>query len=91
MTVDLPDHEHVRLATHAAGTPFGEMALVREAIRTADITADTDVEYYEFDREDILRLGESDPAFLAGVYHNVAEDLAAQLHTASAEIRALYS
>jgi hypothetical protein len=44
------------------------MALVREAIRVADVSADTDVEFYEFDREDIKALGEEDPVFLAAVF-----------------------
>lgn len=91
VTIDLPGQEHARLATHSAGMAFGQMALVGEAVRTADVTADTDVEYYEVRREDIEALGEADPHFLAAVFRNVAEDLAAQMRSAAAQIRALSS
>lgn len=91
VTIDLPGQEHARLATHSAGMAFGQMALVGETIRAADVTADTDVEYYEARREDIEKLGAADPAFLAAVFRNVAQALAAQVLSANAEIRALAS
>jgi len=91
VTIDLPNQEHARLATHSAGMAFGEMALVGETVRAADVTADTDVEYYEISREAIEALGGDAPAFLAAVYRNVAQGLAAHLRSASAEIRALSS
>jgi glutaminase len=91
VTIDLPHQEHARLATHSAGMAFGQMALVGEAIRTADVTADTEVEYYELRRAEVLALGEADPRFLATVLRNVAQDIASQLRSANAQIRALSS
>jgi CRP-like cAMP-binding protein len=67
------------------------MALVGETVRAADVTADTDVEYYEVRREDIEVLGKDDPQFLAAVFRNVAQDLATHLRSAEGEIRALSS
>jgi glutaminase len=91
VTIDLPAQEHARLATHSAGMAFGQMALVGETVRAADVTADTDVEYYEVRREDIEVLGKDDPQFLAAVFRNVAQDLATHLRSAEGEIRALSS
>jgi glutaminase len=91
VTIDLPQQEHARLATHSAGMAFGQTALVGELVRAADVTADADVEYYEVRREDIESLGAADPAFLAAVYRNVAEDLASHLRSTEGEIRALSS
>jgi glutaminase len=89
VTIDLPDEEHARLATCSAGMAFGQMALVGDRMRTADVTADTDIEYFELPASEIEGLGESDPAFLGALYRNVARELAAQVRSANAEIRAL--
>jgi glutaminase len=89
VTVDLPHEEHARLATHSAGMAFGQMALVGEKLRSADVTADTDIEYFLLPSAEIEALGESDPSFLAAIYGNVARDLARQVESATAEIRAL--
>lgn len=89
VTIDLPDEEHARLATCSAGMAFGQMALVGDRVRTADVTADTDIEYFELAASEIEALGERDPAFLAALYRNVARELAGQVRSANAEIRAL--
>jgi glutaminase len=89
VTVDLADEEHARLATCSAGMAFGQMALVDDCLRTADVTADTDVEYFELQAAEIDAVGESDPAFLAALYRNVVRELAGQVRSANAEIRAL--
>jgi glutaminase len=89
VTIDLPDEEHARLATHSAGMAFGQTALVGERVRTADVTADTDIEYVELRTADIEEMGRADPSFLAALYRNAATGLAEQVQSASAEIRAL--
>jgi len=89
VTIDLPNGEHARLATCSAGMAFGQMALVGDRVRTADVTADTDIEYFELPAAEIEALGKGDPAFLAALYLNVALELAGQVRSANAEIRAL--
>ncbi|MEO8456550.1 MAG: glutaminase A [Chloroflexota bacterium] len=89
VTIDLPDSEVARLATYSAGMAFGQSALVGETVRTADVTADSEVEYFELRTAEIEALGRDDPRVLAAVYRNVARDLASELRMAGAEIRAL--
>jgi CRP-like cAMP-binding protein len=70
---------------------FGHGALAGVQVHPADVTADTDVEYYTIGAADIEALVESDPSLAAAVYRNVARDLAAELLLEASEIRALSS
>jgi len=80
-----------RLATYPPGTAFGEMSIVGERPRTADIRADTDCLCYELDRGDFTRLTSEAPALASAIYANLAEKLAASLAQANLEIAALYA
>lgn len=80
-----------RLATYPPGTAFGEMAILSECARTADIRADTDCLCYELDIGDFARLAAEAPALAAVVYTNLARKLAANLAQANLEIAALHA
>jgi glutaminase len=89
VTADLSSGGTARLATLSAGMTFGEMALLGEKVRSANVTADSNVECYELRLDDLARLGESDPAFSAAIYENLARKLAGNLRRANAEVQAL--
>jgi glutaminase len=80
-----------RLATYPPGTAFGEMAVLGECARTADIRADTECLCYELDISDFARLTEETPALAAAIYGNLARKLAANLAQANVEIAALHA
>jgi len=82
--------KQARLATLSAGMAFGEMALIEDGQRTADVSAATDVSCLTLNREALHDAG--DPVareVQRKLLHNVARMLARNLHMAYAEIRAL--
>ncbi len=89
VTVDLPGGGLVRVAALSAGMAFGEMAILGEKLRSANVIADTDVECLEVEISDLDRLGESDSSLPATMFRNLAAQLAGNLRKANSEIRAL--
>jgi CRP-like cAMP-binding protein len=89
VTLDLPGGTAARLATLSAGMAFGEMALLGERVRAANVIADSDVECYELRVDDLARIWDSTPDLRAAVYETLARKLAANLRRANAEIEAL--
>lgn len=79
-----------RLATYPPGTAFGEMAILSECARTADIRADTDCLCYELDIGDFAGLSGEAPALAATIHANLARKLAGNLSQANLEIAALH-
>jgi hypothetical protein len=80
-----------RLATYPPGTAFGEMAILSECARTADVRADTDCLCYELDIGDFARLSSESPGIAATIHANLARKLADNLSQANLEIAALHS
>ena len=89
VTVDLPGGGSTRVATLGPGMTFGEMAMLGESVRSANVQADSDVECWEVTMTDLVRLGESDPHLRSIMYENLARKLASNLRSANAEVRAL--
>jgi glutaminase len=61
VTVDVPSGVQRRISTLSAGMTFGELAVVSDAPRSADVRADRPVETYAITTEAFRRLGESRP------------------------------
>jgi glutaminase len=80
-----------RLATYSAGTTFGEMAVLGQRVRTADVRADTNCLCYELDSRDFMRLTAEGTWLAAAIYGNLARKLAANLAQANLEIAALHA
>jgi glutaminase len=78
-----------RLATLSAGMTFGEMAMLGDPVRSADVIADSEAECHVLSVDDLAQLGESDPPLRATLYQNLARKLATNLRRANAEVQAL--
>jgi CRP-like cAMP-binding protein len=89
VTVDLEGGGTARVATLSAGMMFGEMALLGENLRSANVSADSDVECWELRIDSLATLSESDPLLRATVYENLARKLVGNLRRANAEVQAL--
>ena len=89
VTVDVEGGRSARVATLSAGMTFGEMALLGENLRSANVSADSDVECWQLTVDDLATLGESDPGLRATVYENLARKLAGNLRCANAQVQAL--
>jgi len=91
VSVILPlERKHARLATLSAGMAFGEMALIEDGHRTADVSAETDVKCYALAKDALLSRSDAVAREIQRkLLHNVARALARNLHMAYAEIRAL--
>jgi CRP-like cAMP-binding protein len=61
-----------RLGTFSAGMVFGEMGVLEQAPRSAEVTADTEVECDLLKAEDFDRLGESHPRIKLTILRNMA-------------------
>jgi glutaminase len=68
---------------------FGEMAMLGDPVRSANVIADSEAECYVLSLDDLAQLGESDPPLRATLYENLARKLAANLRRANAEVQAL--
>ena len=71
VTLSLGNGEKKRLATVSAGMVLGELAIVGERTRSADVWADTAVECYVLTMVDLERLRETDPALACVVLANL--------------------
>jgi glutaminase len=89
VTFDLGNRKNVRAATLSAGMCVGEMSLLGETGRTADVVADTDVEYCELQLIDFHRLQTTAPEVRMVLLENLARKLASHLRQTNAELRAL--
>jgi glutaminase len=89
VTIDRPSGGSARVATLSAGMMFGEMAMLSEAVRSANVHADSEVECYVLSVADLALLSESSPSLRATLYENLARKLAANLRRANAEVQAL--
>ena len=87
--IDRPSGGAARVATLSAGMTFGEMAILGEPVRSANVIADSEVDCYVLSLGDLAELGRADPSLWATLYGNLARKLAANLRQANAEVRAL--
>jgi len=76
----------VRLATLEQGMEFGELALLEERHRTADVWADTDVRCLELPIESFNRFRREHPQVGERIARNLAAILAKRLILANAKI-----
>ena len=78
-----------RLATFGPGMAFGEMALLVEGPRSADVAADETVVAARLGLADLRALEVRRPEVLAAIYRNLARTLGGRLRRANAQVRAL--
>jgi glutaminase len=78
-----------RLATFGQGVAFGEMALLDEGRRSADVVSDGPCTAAELSLADLAALDEQHPNIRRSLQANLARVLARRLRAANAQIRAL--
>ena len=78
-----------RLATFGQGVAFGEMALLDEGRRSADVVCDEPCTVAELSMIALTKLGEAQPAITHSIQANLARLLSRRLRAANAQIRAL--
>jgi CRP-like cAMP-binding protein len=78
-----------RLATFGQGVAFGEMALLDEGRRSADVVCDEPCTVAVLTLETLTRLADDHPTLRQSVEANLARLLARRLRAANAQIRAL--
>jgi glutaminase len=89
VVVPLPQGGSKRLATLSAGMSFGEAALLHGGTRTADVTADTDVECLVLDTAAFAQLEAGQPRLAALLLHNLLRQSAETVARLTAEVAAL--
>jgi glutaminase len=89
--LNLPAERRHRLTTVGSGATFGEMALLDDQPRTADVEADGPLTCFVLRVEDLARLQETAPALRLKLMEQLARDLAARLRRADLEIMTLAS
>ena len=78
-----------RLATLGSGVAFGEMALLDEATRSADVVCDERSTIVSLSLQALEQLDAEYPAIGLAIRTNLARPLARRLRSANVEIRAL--
>jgi glutaminase len=78
-----------RLSTLGAGVAFGEMAILDNQPRSADIVADEDSVLARFSVEDLRALAVEHPNLAVTLYRNLSVALSRRLRCANEQVRAL--
>lgn len=78
-----------RLATLSPGMSFGETALLQGGTRTADVTADSEVECMVLERSSFDRLVSDHPRLASVLLHNLLRQSAETVARLTAEVAAL--
>ncbi len=92
VSVRLPSRGRVRgrrLATLAAGVAFGEMAMLDEGTRSADVAADEPSTLAELSTTALASVAEGFPDVTTRIYRNLARNLSRRVRTANEQVRAL--
>ncbi len=76
----------VRLASFKPGVVFGEMGLVREEKRSANVIADNDVICYALSNEAFQKLGREQPSILAKILLSMSRELSERLRITSDQV-----
>jgi glutaminase len=87
--VELPQGGRQRLATLSAGMSFGELALVQQGRRSADVRADTVVACAVLGAEAFAMLEREHPRLMARLLHNLLRGLGDTTRRLTAEVAAL--
>ncbi len=87
--VDLPQGGRQRLATLSAGMSFGELALVQQGRRSADVRADTTVACAVLGAPAFAMLEREHPRLMARLLHNLLRGLGDTTLRLTAEVAAL--
>ena len=83
------DGRERRLATFGPGMAFGEMALIDDGKRSADVVTNEITTLARIAVADLRELGATHPELMATLYRNLSCQLAAWLQRANAQVRAL--
>jgi len=89
VTLPLPGGQVKRLSTLSAGMPFGELAILDRAARTADVRADTAVECFVLSAADFDRLGSTHPAIKVKILENLLRNASRMVARLNHEIATL--
>lgn len=80
-----------RLGTFSPGMNFGEMGLINDSPRSAEIRADSDLETLMLSTEGFEQLVTSKPQLRSAILKNLAQIIADRLREANAELAQLYT
>ncbi len=89
VVIDLGEGRHKRLASLGPGASFGEMALVEDGRRTADVVAAQSTMCYVFPVEDVFKVAQTHPNILIKLLSNMVGNISSRLKHANDEIRSL--
>ena len=92
VSVRLPSRGRVRgrrLATLGAGVAFGEMAMLDEGTRSADVAADEPCTLAELSTAALSGVADRFPGLTARIYRNLARNLSHRVRSANERVRAL--
>jgi len=87
--VRLAEGRSRRLSTLGPGVAFGEMAMLDDALRSADVVADEETLLARVAIADLLELGARYPTLMTTIYRNLARNLARRLRSVNDQVRAL--
>ena len=89
VTIDLPSGRRQRVSTLSTGMTFGELAVLNDAPRSADVRADTPTECFALSIEDFRALGGTRPAIKLVVLENLLRNASQTASRLTQEIAAL--
>ena len=78
---------NLRIASFSRGTTIGEMALIEQARRSANVVADEHVVAYELMRDGYARLLSEHPVIATKLLTNLSRELARRLRRTSEDLR----
>jgi len=88
--INMPgDNRSVRLVTFSPGTLFGELALLDREVRSATVTADTDLVCHVISYDDFLGLSAGHPALAIKLMTSLGRELSGRLRRANRTIHQL--
>ncbi len=87
--VPLENGQSHRIAMLGPGKTFGEMSLLDEGVRSADVIAETDVVCHVLSSDRFRRLEREAPRLVFKLVRNIARDLAGRLRQSNEEVATL--
>jgi CRP-like cAMP-binding protein len=78
-----------RLSTLGPGVAFGELAMLDQSRRSADVVADEHSMLARVAVDDLQKLGDRFPEMTTKIYRNLARNLARRMLAANEQVRAL--